>query len=153
MNIFRSIMSRILPEAYITVPTMRNSTSEDFDETDLDTWRYSKEDLPCNEFLAITMMPTGVWGTRDGSSLELWLGMQGYQCNDLTLSCELSNTRGIPYTWTALRAVLSTPYEEVAAENLLGIKSSEVSHWLISKGHAESDIRGISPAMIQVDHC
>lgn len=152
MNIFRSIMSRILPEAYISVPIIRNSTSEDFDEMDLDTWRYSEEDLPCNEFLAITMMPTGVWGTKDGSSLEIWLGMQGYRCNDLALNCELNNTRGVPYTWTALKAILSNPDEEVAAENLLGIKSSEVSHWLIPKVHVENDIRGISAPLTWVDH-
>lgn len=152
MNIFRKVMARILSEAYITVPTLGNAHCGDFDERDIDTWRYSEEDLPCNEFLAITMMPTGVWGTKDGSSLEIWLGMQGYRCNDLALNCELNNTRGVPYTWTALKAILSNPDEEVAAENLLGIKSSEVSHWLIPKVHVENDIRGISAPLTWVDH-
>lgn len=152
MNIFRKVMARILSEAYITIPTISNSTSEDFESMDMDTWVYGNEDLPCNEFLAITLMPTGAWGARDGSSLEIWVGMEGYRCNDLILGFELNGNKTNEYTWTTLKAVLSTPDDEVSASNLLGMQSSDPNHWLIPRVHVEGSIRGISAPLTWVDH-
>lgn len=152
MNIFRKVMARILPEAYVTVPTLSNSSSAGFDERDTDTWMYSVEDLSCNEFLGITLTPTGVWGAKEGGSLEIWIMMQGYKCNDLVLNLEFSGSKYNGYTWTALKAVLSNPDDEVAGENLLGMQSSYPNHWLIPRVHDDSSIRGVSPAMIWVDH-